>query len=81
MNTQFLFLCLLLPLRSLALFEPIEEVDLEASDVVMDIPLRSLERERRPTISYDYIIYLQEHEYDVLDVSDSTTYKEAIVSP
>ena len=29
----------------------------------------------------DYIIYLQEHEYDVGDVSDLTTYKEAIVSP
>ena len=35
---------------------------------------------RRPTISYDYIVYLQKHEYDVGDVSDLTTYKEAIVS-
>ena len=29
----------------------------------------------------DYTIYLQEHECDVGDVSDPTTYKEAIVSP
>ena len=35
----------------------------------------------RPTISDDYIVYLQEHEYDVGDVSNPTTYKEAIVSP
>ena len=35
----------------------------------------------RPAISYEYIVYLQEHEYDVGDVSNPTTYKEAIVSP
>ena len=56
-------------------------VDLVAPDVVMDIPLRRSERERMSTISDDYIVYLQEHEYDVGDVSDLTTYKEAIVSP
>ena len=67
--------------------EPIEDVDpvaldvdLVALDVIMDIPLRRSERTRRPSISYDYIVYLQEHEYDVGDVSDSTTYKEAIIS-
>ena len=36
---------------------------------------------RRVAISDDYIVYLQEHEYDVGDVSDPTTYKESIVSP
>ena len=36
---------------------------------------------RRPAISDDYIVYLQEYEYDVGDVSDPTTYKEAIFSP
>ena len=60
--------------------EPIKDVDLVAPDVVMDIPLMRSEMVRRPTISYDYIVYLQEHEYDVGDVSDLTTYKEAIVS-
>ena len=35
----------------------------------------------RPGILDDYIVYLQEHEYDVGDISDPTTYKEAIVSP
>ena len=55
--------------------EPIEDVDLVvpnvdlvALDVVMDIPLRRSERACRPAISYDYIVYLQEHEYDVGDV-------------
>ena len=47
----------------------------------MDMPLRRSKRARRPAISYDYIVYLQEHEYDVGDVSDPTTYKEVIVSP
>ena len=47
----------------------------------MDIPLRRSERARRPVTSYDYIVYLREHEYDMGDVSDPTTYKEAIVSP
>ena len=68
--------------------EPIEDVnpialdvDLVASNVVMDIPLRRSERARRPVISDDYIVYLQEYEYDVGYVSDPTTYKEAIVSP
>ena len=46
----------------------------------MDIPLRRSER-RRPAISNDYIFYLQEHEYDMGNVSDPTTYKEVIVSP
>ena len=66
--------------------EPIEEVDpialdvdLVALDVVMNIPLRRLERAHRPAISDDYIVYFQE--YDVGNVSNPTTYKEAIVSP
>ena len=68
--------------------EPIENVDpaapnvyLVALDVVMNLPLRRSEGVRRPAISDDYIVYLQEHEYDVGDVLDPTTYKEAIVSP
>ena len=68
--------------------EPIEDVDPVAPDVdpvaldvAMDIPLRKSERARRPAISDDYFVYLQEHEYGVGDVSDETTYKDAIVSP
>ena len=68
--------------------EPIEnvypiaqDVDLVALDVVMDIPLRRPERASRPAILAGYIVYLQEHECDVGDVLDSTTYKEAIVNP
>ena len=48
--------------------EPIEDVDPIAPDVVMDIPLRRLERARRLAISNDYNVYLQEHDYDVGDV-------------
>ena len=68
--------------------EPIEDVDPIppyvdpiALDVTMDIPLRRSERAHKPPISYDYIVYLQEHKYDVGNVSYLTTYKEAIVSP
>ena len=60
--------------------EPIENVDPVAPDVVMNIPLRRSKRVRRPAVSDDYIVYLEEHEYDVSDVSDPTIYKEAIVS-
>ena len=35
----------------------------------------------RPAISDDYIVYLQENEYDVGDVLYPITSKEAIVSP
>ena len=38
--------------------EPIEEADLEALNIVMEIPLRRLKRARRPTILDDYIVYL-----------------------
>ena len=62
--------------------ESIEDVDPVASvidpvalDVAMDIPLRRLEGAHKPAISDDYIVYLQEDEYDVGDVSDLTTYK------
>ena len=58
----------------------VPNVDLVASDVIMDIPLRRSKRARRPLISYDYFVYLQEHQYDMGNVSDPTTYKEAIVS-
>ena len=61
--------------------EPIEDVNLVALGVVMDILLRRSERVRKPAISNDYIVYLQEHEYDVGNESNLTTYKKAIVSP
>ena len=47
----------------------------------MDISLRRSERACGPAILDDSIVYLQEHEYGVDDVSDPTTYKEAITSP
>ena len=49
--------------------------------VVDGIPLRISQRVRRPIISDDYMIYLQEHEYDGYDVSDPVTYQKAIHCP
>ena len=43
--------------------------------------MRKSEKAHRPVISDDYIVHLQEHEYDVGNVSYPTTYKEAIISP
>ena len=68
--------------------EPIEDVDpialnidLVNLNVIVDIPLRRSEGVRWPVISDGYIVYLQEHEYDVGDVSYPTTYKETIINP
>ena len=49
--------------------------------VVNGIILRRSQRVCRPAISDDYMIYLQEHEYDVYDASDPTTYQKAIHCP
>ena len=57
--------------------EPIEDVDLVAPDVVMDIPLRRSGRALRPAISDDYIVYLQEH--DVGDVSIRLCTKKSLL--
>ena len=62
--------------------EPTEQAIQEALDaIITDAPLRRSKKVHRPTFSDDYIVYLQEHMYDIGDVSDPTTYKEAIISP
>ena len=45
-----------------------------------DALLRRSQRTHRPAISSDYVIYLQEHVFDVVDTSDPSTYQEAITS-
>ncbi|KAJ9709896.1 hypothetical protein PVL29_001400 [Vitis rotundifolia] len=58
------------------------EPDIPVDGTVVDgIPLRRSQRVRRPAISDDYMIYLQEHEYDGYDASDPVTYQEAIHCP
>jgi len=49
-------------------------------DVVEEISLRRSQRVRRSSISDDYLVYLQEHEYDLNNVDDPTTFEEAISS-
>ncbi|KAL6327870.1 hypothetical protein AAG906_026549 [Vitis piasezkii] len=49
--------------------------------VVNEVPLRRSQRVRRPAISDDYMVYLQEHEYDSYDAFDPVTYQEAIHCP
>ena len=49
--------------------------------VVNGVPLRRSQRVRRSAILDDYMIYLQEHEYDGCDASDLVTYQEAIHCP
>ena len=58
------------------------EPSIPVDDTVIDgITLRRSQRVRRPTISYDYMVYLQEHEYDGYDAYDLVTYQEAIHWP
>ncbi|RVW98911.1 Retrovirus-related Pol polyprotein from transposon TNT 1-94 [Vitis vinifera] len=48
--------------------EPIqvhEEVTQEPQEPRVQVPLRRSTREMRSTISYDYVVYLQEHEFDM----------------
>ncbi|RVX18724.1 Retrovirus-related Pol polyprotein from transposon TNT 1-94 [Vitis vinifera] len=49
--------------------------------VVNEVPLRISQRVHRPAISDDYMVYLQEHEYDGYDAFDPVTYQEAIHCP
>ena len=52
------------------------EYDIPIDDTVVDgVPLRISQRVRRPAILDDYMIYLQEHEYDGYDASDLVTYQ------
>ncbi|KAL6316403.1 hypothetical protein AAG906_018106 [Vitis piasezkii] len=58
------------------------ESGLPVDDIVVDeVPLRRSQRVRRPAISDDYMVYLQEHEYDGYDAFDLVTYQEAIHCP
>ncbi|KAL6322358.1 hypothetical protein AAG906_007911 [Vitis piasezkii] len=49
--------------------------------VESDLPVDDTVRVRRPAISDDYMVYLQEHEYDGYDAFDPVTYQEAIHCP
>ncbi|WKA10259.1 hypothetical protein VitviT2T_027839 [Vitis vinifera] len=53
------------------------EFGLPVDDIVVDeVPLRRSQRVCRPAISDDYMVYLQEHEYDGYDAFDPVTYQE-----
>ncbi|KAL6345742.1 hypothetical protein AAG906_017486 [Vitis piasezkii] len=58
------------------------EPGISIDDTVVDeILLIRSQRVRRPAISDDYMIYLQEHEYDGYDASNPVTYQKAIHCP
>ena len=44
------------------------------------MPLRRSQRNRKLTIPDDYGVYLQEHDFDISDDSNSITYEEALSS-
>ena len=62
------------------LIQPVPE-DVEPDELGGGIPLRRSQRARRPAISNDYMVYLQEHEFDVIDETDPVTFSQAISSP
>ncbi|KAH9657984.1 hypothetical protein KPL70_023305 [Citrus sinensis] len=47
-------------------------------DDVTDVQLRRSERVRRPAISDDYVVYLQEHDFDADSSFDPVTFQESI---
>ena len=50
-------------------------------DDITEIPLRRFQRTRRSTILNDYVVYLQEHEFDVGMSFDPVSFHEAIDGP
>ncbi|RVX13625.1 Retrovirus-related Pol polyprotein from transposon TNT 1-94 [Vitis vinifera] len=58
------------------------ELGIPVDDTVVDgITLRRSQKIRRPAISDDYMVYLQEHEYDGSNASDPITFQDAIHCP
>ena len=47
-------------------------------DSVGDVPLRRSQMTRIPIIFDDYVVYLQEYEYDIHVSSDPTTFQEDV---
>ena len=45
------------------------------------MPLRRSQRERRPTLSDDYVVYSGEIDYDIGEVIDPVTFLDAVHSP
>jgi len=50
--------------------------EVESENFQLQVPRRST-RERRPIISNDYIVYIQEHEFDIGLEDDPTSLNEA----
>ena len=51
---------------------------MELDKLVDDIPLRRSQRVHRLVISNDYMIYLQEHEFDVTKETNPITFSQAM---
>jgi hypothetical protein len=67
---------------SLPLAEHVDEgipIVIEAQPID-DALLRRSQRSRKPAISDDYMVYLQEHEFDIGVVDDPSSYSKAIQS-
>ena len=58
-----------------------EEQELQPSVTVTDpLPIRKSQRQRKPALSSDFFLYLQETEYNIGDEDDPATYSQAIKS-
>ncbi|RVW72201.1 hypothetical protein CK203_059511 [Vitis vinifera] len=53
------------PAQVMELIQVHEEVTQQPQEPQVQVPLRRSTRERRSTISYDYVVYIQEHEFDM----------------
>jgi len=60
--------------------EHIQDQNVDQDDVAEVFPLRRSQRARKSTISNDFLVYLQEHEFDLHD-NDPITFNEAVSCP
>ena len=60
--------------------EHIQDQNVDQDDVAEVFPLRRSQRARKSTISNDFLVYLQEHEFDLHD-NDPITFNEVVSCP
>jgi hypothetical protein len=78
------FLFAPLPIEQFAVIAQKHVIDIEPivdEGTTDNVCLRRLQRTRRPTVSDDYVVYLQEHEFSVRMSVDPTTFQEATNGP
>ncbi|GAB2276585.1 hypothetical protein Dimus_039199 [Dionaea muscipula] len=67
--------------HSIAVEEPLSMIEETPQQPQGEEPLRRSTRERRRVISNDYVVYLQEHEFDIRLEDDPSSVNQVKLSP